>query len=354
MKTIDTKIIRWQEEMADCIMKSQSFVLITQDSGLAMGLNQENISLGTFLTLFRGSSAVQPSRGLCNSLLMQFTNLPQNTLVKEVDFKDLCCNLMLIGETKAFGLIKHLQHLPYNISIDTTADVSEAEVKTTAGCTEKHIRILFKSFSDTICERSRAVNNEGNDSHETSEIPPPVHVKLLQPYEMFQVGRFDVPRDFYCVTQNPAPLAGMIFPSTDSVPWNDFKKLGFGHIVCLASDHPDYDPSPLNLACAVNVEVVSFQSEPRNPERDELLIKKASIITAQHLLNREGVIVHCEGGKERTGTVVGCVLRILGVSALEVLAYLDMVNKTRGHHGWPESRWHAQLIERMNPDSWMP
>ncbi len=48
-------------------------------------------------------------------------------------------------------------------------------------------------------------------------------------------------------------------------------------------------------------------------------------------------MVHCHGGTGRTGTVLGCVLRELGVQAAEVIDFLDRVHKARGKPGWPES-----------------
>ncbi len=56
-------------------------------------------------------------------------------------------------------------------------------------------------------------------------------------------------------------------------------------------------------------------------------------------------MVHCHGGTGRTGTVLGCVLRELGVQAAEVIDFLDRVHKARGKPGWPESSWQRELVE---------
>ena len=53
------------------------------------------------------------------------------------------------------------------------------------------------------------------------------------------------------------------------------------------------------------------------------------------------------GGTGRTGTVIGCVLRVLGRPAPQVICYLDDLNKARGKLGWPEAKWQAELVERF-------
>jgi protein-tyrosine phosphatase len=61
-------------------------------------------------------------------------------------------------------------------------------------------------------------------------------------------------------------------------------------------------------------------------------------------------VVHCVGGRGRTGTVLGCVLRELGHSPGEVVDFLDRVHKARGKAGWPESPWQGQLVRDWRPD----
>jgi protein-tyrosine phosphatase len=61
----------------------------------------------------------------------------------------------------------------------------------------------------------------------------------------------------------------------------------------------------------------------------------------------EGVVIHCVGGTGRTGTVLGCVLRSMGYSAEDIIAYLNELNLGRGKRGWPESPWQAEIVRNF-------
>ena len=61
----------------------------------------------------------------------------------------------------------------------------------------------------------------------------------------------------------------------------------------------------------------------------------------------EGVAVHCGFGTGRTGTVIGCILKILGFESRQILEHLDELHKARGRPGWPESPWQARLVEEF-------
>jgi protein-tyrosine phosphatase len=152
-----------------------------------------------------------------------------------------------------------------------------------------------------------------------------------------------MPREFYWVLKDPAPLAGMPYP-TAQTPWRNINAEGFKYIVCLTEDVPGYDPQPLKLLHTVELEDLFHGRPPQNPVREERLIRTAVEAIAGKLAAGEGVVVHCAGGTGRTGTVIGCLLRLQGFSYAEVLGYLDSLNKARAKAGWPESKWQAQLM----------
>jgi hypothetical protein len=171
--------------------------------------------------------------------------------------------------------------------------------------------------------------------------------ELMQPTDMLSIPGLAVPFDFYCVLQRPAPLAGMPYPSPRT-PWQDLAAAGFRHVICLAGDGPTYDPSPLIVGHRTSLQDLYGGGLPRHPEREERLIHEVARTVARRLQMGDGVVVHCAGGTGRTGTVIGCVLRGMGVSAMEVITYLDRLHKARGRSGWPESPWQSQVVERFS------
>lgn len=168
---------------------------------------------------------------------------------------------------------------------------------------------------------------------------------LLQLEEMPSVRGITVPEDFYVVLASPALLAGMRRP-LGNTPWSKMSELGFRHVICLAEGEP-YDPSPMNLAYNAVLEDLELGNPPKDPDREESLIRDAVEVAVTHINAGDGVVVHCAGGTGRTGTVIGCVLRELGIQGQTVVRYLDDLNRRgRGRPGWPESDWQAELVLR--------
>jgi hypothetical protein len=172
---------------------------------------------------------------------------------------------------------------------------------------------------------------------------------LIQPMGMPLITGLAVPDAFYWVLQQPAPLAGMCYPSPRT-PWQDLAAAGFRHVICLEGDGPAYDPSPLIISHSTYLQDLYGGSLPCYPEQEERLIHEAVLAVVRRLQAGDGVVVHCAGGTGRTGTVIGCVLRVLGVSAVEVITYLNHLHQARGRSGWPESEWQSQVVQRF-PDA---
>jgi len=171
-------------------------------------------------------------------------------------------------------------------------------------------------------------------------------LNLIEPANMPLILGLAVPYEFYWVLQQPAPLAGMAYPSSRT-PWPGLAECGLRHVVNLAAHGPTYDPAPLALAHATPLADLFGGHDPLHPGPEERLIHLATDVVVDLLRAGEGVLVHCVGGTGRTGTVIGCALRLLGVPTVAVLAYLDALHKARGAHGWPESPWQAEVVARI-------
>jgi protein-tyrosine phosphatase len=164
--------------------------------------------------------------------------------------------------------------------------------------------------------------------------------------KMPDIQGVDIPNDFYWVLDEPAPLAGMQHPTMET-PWEAFASAGFQKVVNLTDENSSYDPKPLNIAHAVDLEDLYGGHLPFDTDREERLIRETVHIILARLNAGEGVIVHCLAGRGRTGTVLGCVLKSMGYAVDEIIRDLSALHRTRGKPGWPESEWQSDLLHRF-------
>jgi hypothetical protein len=158
----------------------------------------------------------------------------------------------------------------------------------------------------------------------------------------------DVPGEFYPVLTEP-PLAGMRLPLRE-LPWEGLHGSGFRYVACLCAERPGYDPSPLDFLVKIELCDLVEKELPDDPEFEERAIRAISHAVAVRLKSGEGVVVHCAGGRGRTGTVLGCALRELGYETGEIVSFLDRIHRERGKPGWPESPWQREVVARYEPE----
>ena len=173
-------------------------------------------------------------------------------------------------------------------------------------------------------------------------------MNLVPPSGLPPVEGVTIPQELYWVLSNPAPLAGMRYPRP-GFPWAALARSGISRVVRLTSDGTSYDPRPLQVAYSAQLEDLVHGSSPRSPRQELQLIREAVGVVREALAHGEGVVVHCAGGRGRTGTVLGATLVSLGFAPAEVVAHLDLVHKARGTSGWPESPWQSGILQRFVP-----
>lgn len=151
---------------------------------------------------------------------------------------------------------------------------------------------------------------------------------------------------YWVISGGAAPLAGMRLPS-QKTPWKRLHDLGFRKVVCLCSERPAYRPAPLEWLVCTELSDLAEREFPSDPEHDEMAINVIAKAIVAELKKGVGVVVHCAGGRGRTGSVLGAALVRLGFPAEEAITYLDRVHRLRGKAGWPESPWQSEVVRRV-------
>lgn len=165
---------------------------------------------------------------------------------------------------------------------------------------------------------------------------------MIEPDQGDPIPGLRVPEEFYWVLRQPAPLAGMRYPR-GGCPWKALLEAGFTSVLSLHCGL-SYNPAPLTPLASVFLEDLVHGGPPGSPESELSAIQRAVDAVIARLEAGQGVVVHCYGGRGRTGTVIGCVLRRLGYGPHEVVDYLDRLHTARGKGGWPESPWQEQTV----------
>src|SRR5207248_905043 len=134
------------------------------------------------------------------------------------------------------------------------------------------------------------------------------------------------PDEFWWAITGTTPMAGM--PSPWRFDWDAAASLEFADVVCLTADSVPYDAAPLR-SHGIRLRDLANGSDPPDADAELEKVRKAvGFVMDAHAAGR-GAIVHCAGGRGRTGTVVGGALVKLGTPAVDVVRWLDTVHRAR-------------------------
>jgi len=154
------------------------------------------------------------------------------------------------------------------------------------------------------------------------------------------LGNLAVPAELWWAARAPAPLAGMSYPHR--ADWPALAEAGFGDVVCLTDDALRYDPAPLTGHAFALQDL--YVAGPDAPERELAVVGAAVDIVVDRLTAGAGVLVHCQAGRGRTGTVIGGALVRLGHDPDTIHDWLHRAQRMRSKRGWPEHPWQATVL----------
>ena len=138
------------------------------------------------------------------------------------------------------------------------------------------------------------------------------------------------------------PLVAMFQPSP-ATRWDELHELGITQVLRLSEESQPYAPTPLRMLGMIPLEDQHGEEMPSDPETEEEQLNDA-VRLLRSGLSQEGVVIHCVGGRGRTGTVTGGFLHSLGVPSAKICRLLDRAYKDAGRPGWPESPWQGEVI----------
>lgn len=174
-----------------------------------------------------------------------------------------------------------------------------------------------------------------------------MEITLVSPGSMKKVAGLATPKEFYWVLEQPAPLAGMAYPSSNYFPWQALAGEGFQSVVCLTDTAAPYNPNPLLVLRAAKFKDLYGGEYPDDSASEQSALRDVVSTAMSEILLGRGVVVHCMGGTGRTGTVIACTLRALGLPLPDILDYMKRLNTARGKQpGWPESEWQLKQVEK--------
>jgi hypothetical protein len=154
------------------------------------------------------------------------------------------------------------------------------------------------------------------------------------------------PLHFVLNVEKHGTLGAARWPGAET-DWKRMSSIGFRWVICACSEDPGYDPFPLKFLARIGLTDLCGGGQPDNSGAE---FERIAAVASQAFskLNEGDILVHCAGGRGRTGTIIGAILRHCGYGAAEVIDFLDAAYRDAGRSGWPESPWQSQVVERVS------
>ena len=172
-----------------------------------------------------------------------------------------------------------------------------------------------------------------------------VHTCEVELDELVGVGvLLGAPKAFLAPVPGP-PLAGMPYPR-GNVQWDVVAAGGVSIVLDLSGLPCSYDCTPIPRV-PFDLEDLADERVPHDEKQQRKLVRRAVDEIARTRAALKGVLIHCDGGRGRTGTVLGAYLVTLGYAPSAVTNWLNWLHELRGRPGWPESCWQSDLLEEF-------
>lgn len=150
---------------------------------------------------------------------------------------------------------------------------------------------------------------------------------------------------FWEISGLPAPLAGMVYPTTEIVSLIPFPR--YRGILCLADEETDYDPGSLIKLGCVYLEDLSSGGNPGDPTGEGLITIRVIRVVVAELLAGRGVALHCWGGCGRSGFVAAGVLIAFERTPDEATHIVNQATSEAGVGSWPETGWQRRFLTHL-------
>jgi len=138
-------------------------------------------------------------------------------------------------------------------------------------------------------------------------------------------------------------LVGMSLPPR-RFDWGTLGDAGISYLVSLCEVELERDTRPLVTIYQCEMEDIDGDEQPADLVRDRTHMWRAAYQVALKLRAGFGVAVHCNGGRDRTGSVLAAALQLQGTPVDQAIAKVDLALQKIGTPGWPASPWRVRQL----------